>query len=33
LGIDLIETNNELANDLTKMGSSLAQQKVYIKKD
>ena len=28
-----IETNNELASDMTKMGSSIAQQKVYIKKD
>ena len=28
-----IETNKELENDLTSMGSSILQQKVYIKKD
>ena len=28
-----IDTNKELANDLTNMGSSIAQQKVYIKKE
>jgi len=28
-----VETNKELENDLTSMGSSILQQKVYIKKD
>ena len=27
-----IETNKELANDLADMGSSISQQKVYIRK-
>jgi len=29
---DSIETNNKMADDLTKMGSSMIQEKVYIKK-
>jgi hypothetical protein len=29
---DSIETNNSMANDLTNMGSSMIQEKVYIKK-
>ena len=31
--LSTIDTNKELANDLTSMGSSIAQQKVYIKKE
>jgi hypothetical protein len=30
---DTIETNKEMASDMTNMGSSILQQKVYIKKD
>lgn len=30
---DSIETNNKMADDLTKMGSSMIQEKVYIKKN